>query len=370
MARRGVALPLAATRALLAAALLASCAAQSSCPVVPLAYPEGATLLPQLLDAGAGAIVDLRWLGADTGFVLALTSSGRLWRSVNGGLTWSDDTPKLAGALDNHGVAGIVVSERHATSRVLLVGYFSRSLDTTLMWSTTTSGYSYEQPCALVGGADHCVSAPASEDVVTVKPHPTAPDVLALLSQRRLCSGTSSSCFRRDVLVSTDFGHTWQSSLRRAASGQSVVGFIDVDWAPEARTQPAGALPSAALLATAYLTAEDQMQGVYWAGYWDKRGAQPYCSAAPRRVLTRTPAAQCTCSSAAITSRRTRCFAAAATPSKSCPTAGCAPAASRRPHVGWALRLPFVVCLRADLPGRGWQLRRAQQRGGRLVRDA
>jgi hypothetical protein len=259
---------------------------ESTCPVVPLLYPDGTNhLTPQLLDPTAGAVVDLRWLG-DSGNVLALTSSGHLWRSVNGGLTWSDDTSRLAGAAENRGVSAIVVSERHSGSRVLLVGHYVTGLATTLLWTTTTSGYTYEQPCALVGGSERCASAPIAEEVVLVKPHPTAPDVLALLSRRRTCTGQSAVCVHQDVWVTTDFAHTWQSSLQRAAAGGAatiVAGFIDFDWAPETQALPAaGALPSAALLATAYLSAEDQMQGVYWAGYWDKRGAQSRGSAALR----------------------------------------------------------------------------------------
>ena len=281
----------------LAAALLAVCGAQSSCPAVPLSYPDGAALTPQLLEPGAGAVVDIRWLGSDSGFVLALTSSGHLWRSVNGGLTWSDDTPRLAGAADNRGVAAIVVPERNP-SRALLVGHFNRSLATTLMWTTTTSGYTYEQPCALASGGASCTSAPPDE-VVLLKPHPVAPDVLALLSRRRTCNGQSSDCLRQDVWVTTDFAHTWQSSLQRAAAGgpaSAVAGFIDFDWAPETQPLPAGGgPPSAALLATAYLSADDQLHGVYWAGYWDKRGAQQQAAATPRRG-GRSPArrAQCT----------------------------------------------------------------------------
>jgi hypothetical protein len=108
---------------------------------------------------------------------------------------------------------------------------------------------------------------------VVIKPHPTAPDVVALLSRRRLCSGQSSACVRQDVWVSTDFARTWQSSLQRsAAGGSAIAGFIDFDWAPETQALPAGGgLPSAALLATAYLSADDQLHGVYWSGYWDKR---------------------------------------------------------------------------------------------------
>ena len=108
---------------------------------------------------------------------------------------------------------------------------------------------------------------------MAVKPHPTAPDVVALLSRRRVCGGQSSDCVRQDVWVSTDFARTWQSSLQRsAAGGAAIAGFIDFDWAPETQALPAGGgLPSAALLATAYLSAEDQLHGVYWSGYWDKR---------------------------------------------------------------------------------------------------
>lgn len=216
-----------ALRLALAAALLAACGAQSTCPVVPLAYPDGAPVLsPVLLDSSSGAVVDLQFLGADSGFALALTSGGHLWRSVNGGLTWSDDTPRLMGAAGNQGVAAIVVSASHP-SRVLLVGHYNHSLATTLLWTTTTSGYTYEQPCALGGGGESCASAPA-EEIVFVKPHPTAPNVLALMSRRRVCNGQSSDCVRQDVWVTTNFAHTWQSSLQRA--GSSVAGFIDADW--------------------------------------------------------------------------------------------------------------------------------------------
>jgi hypothetical protein len=155
MARRVAPLVLA-----LAAALLAACSAQGTCPAVPLLYPDGAAALAaQLFDPSAGALVDLRWL--EGGTVLALTSSGHLWRSSNGGLTWTDDTPRLAGAADNRGVAAIVVPERHSGSRVLLVGHYVGSLGTTLLWSTTTSGYTYEQPCVLAGGDARCRHAPA-----------------------------------------------------------------------------------------------------------------------------------------------------------------------------------------------------------------
>ena len=147
-------------RLALAAALLAACSAQGTCPAVALLYPDGgAALAPQLLDPGAGAVVDVKWL--ESGSVLALTSSGHLWRSSNGGLTWADDTPRLAGAADNRGVAAVVVPERHSGSRVLLVGHYVASLGTTLLWSTTTSGYTYEQPCVLAGGDARCRQAPA-----------------------------------------------------------------------------------------------------------------------------------------------------------------------------------------------------------------
>jgi hypothetical protein len=267
--------------ALALAVLLGAALAQAQyCPTLPLQLPPGAsTLAPFSADfdaGGASAIVDLRWLGADTGFVLALTSSGRLWRSVTGGRTWADDTPKLAGALDNRGVAAIVALAEPFAARVVLRGHYNASLRTTLLWTTDNHGYSWKSPCALRGSSADCVAAPAAGEasLISLKPHPIAGDTLAAMTRARPCTGYSSQCVLQDVWLSHDFGRSWESSLQRSAQGGDgtrVAGFIDFDWAPETHVAPAaGAQPSMALLATAYLSAADVARGVYFAGYWDK----------------------------------------------------------------------------------------------------
>jgi hypothetical protein len=255
--------------ALLAAAALHAAAQGGYCPSLPLSYPGGeGALAPAEFEPGAHTIVDLRWMGADSGFVLALTSGGRLWRSVNGGTVWSDDTARLLGALDNRGVAAIVSLERFPF-RVMFQGHFNASLRTTLMWATSDRGYTYHPPCAL-SASDGCVGAPTDAALVEVKPHPAAQDVLAAMSQARVCAGASAACVLRDVWTSLDFGHTWRSALAAAAAGgeaAAVAGFIDFGWAPAADASPA----SSTLLATGYTSADAQLHGVYFAGFWDKQ---------------------------------------------------------------------------------------------------
>jgi hypothetical protein len=254
------------------ALLTALLAAAQHCPTSPdTLAPE-----PHVFDergAGGSVLMDLRWLGTDSGFVLALTSGGRLWRSVNGGLSWADDTNRLLGAAENGGVAALVTLDT-APSRALIVGKYNSSLRQTLLWATSNHGYSWQQPCGVSRGAADCVAAPTDAPLLALKPHPQAPDVLMAMTRSRTCPGRSSTCVQQDVWVSTSFARAWTSSLQRSAQGgdaSAVAGFIDAAWAPEASVPaPPGAQPSNALLATAYLSAADRANGVYFAGYWDK----------------------------------------------------------------------------------------------------
>jgi hypothetical protein len=255
--------------ALLAALLAAGVAAQH-CPTSPVAVaPE-----PHVFDEAGGVLTDLRWLGADSGFVLALTSGGRLWRSVNGGLNWADDTKWLQGAAENGGVAALVALET-APSRAIVVGRYNATLRQTLLWSTSNHGYSWQQPCSLARGAADCVAAPTDAPLLALKPHPQAAAVLMAITRGGTCDGRSSACVLQDVWLSTDFSRTWTSSLQRAAQGgaaSAIASFIDAAWSPEASVPPPpGAQPSNALLATAYLSAEDRTNGIFYAGYWDVR---------------------------------------------------------------------------------------------------
>ena len=317
---RQMSFPARAWRRRLLAALAAAALAGAVAQTCPRSSASAVVLDPQEVETGApGTLMftDVRWLGADTGFVLALTAGGHLWRSVNGGLTWADDTPRLLGAAQSGGVASLVVLNT-APARVLIFGGYNASAaggaGATLLWATQNhgarlrcvparssarlllpptivpnphikiigpflvilpcAGYTYEQPCELSRGATDCVTSPSGGLLVSVKPHPRAPDVVAALTRTRSCFGISSSCVRQDVWTTTDFARTWSSALAHAAQGGStsaVVSFIDFDWSPEAWAPPAaGAQPSNAIIASAYLSAADQLNGLYWSGFWDK----------------------------------------------------------------------------------------------------
>ena len=54
-------------------------------------------------------VIDLQYLGPNRMVIMLLTSAGHIWRTQNGGATWSDDTIMLQGALSAGGVWRMIV---------------------------------------------------------------------------------------------------------------------------------------------------------------------------------------------------------------------------------------------------------------------
>jgi len=205
--------------------------------------------------------------------VLALTEQGSLWRSGDGGNSWTSETSNLLGSADaaltqlvlNRGIGAQTASQ---PQRVYLAGRYSSKYNATLLWSTTNGGVTYNQPCVVARGDASCISWPGgtgTSALVGIIPHPLLVDVALAITRTAVCRQSSAACIRQDLWVTRSGGHTWSNA---SATGD-LAGVIEAQWAPEASIPNS---PSRLkIFATAYMSDADRVAGVWFQGYWDKR---------------------------------------------------------------------------------------------------
>eukprot|EP00850_Spirogloea_muscicola_P018145 SM000163S02313 [mRNA] locus=s163:117559:130545:+ [translate_table: standard] len=175
-----------------------------------------------------GQLKDLQWVGADDKVVFAVTDNGHLWRSTDGGTTWSDQVKegKLEGAMDRPESKGpyeagpgveTLLPHPGDPSKIFLQG----SADT--HWISRDRGQTYTKvqgPAGYIG-------------FVTIRMHPTETDWMLVIAKRWDCwskvSAAHPSNCGDDLFVTLDFGENWQN-LTLAAQGR-ILGFTDFDWA-------------------------------------------------------------------------------------------------------------------------------------------
>ena len=225
-------------------------------------------MLQHLLEATFSGVVDLVWVNADQRSVLALTEAGRLWRSGDGGASWASETSTLLGASDA-ALSRLVLNRGAAAvwpQRVYLVGSYAARYNTTLLWSTTNGGVTYNQPCAVSRGEQTCVSWPGgtgTQSLVALLPHPGLADVALAITRSAVCPQSTAACVRQDLWVTRNGGHSWVN----ASAAGGLAGVVEAMWAPEA-TMPGST--SVRIFVTAYLSTADRVAGVWFNGYWDK----------------------------------------------------------------------------------------------------
>eukprot|EP00029_Vermamoeba_vermiformis_P005932 TRINITY_DN2198_c0_g1_i1.p1 TRINITY_DN2198_c0_g1~~TRINITY_DN2198_c0_g1_i1.p1 ORF type:complete len:785 (-),score=200.26 TRINITY_DN2198_c0_g1_i1:15-2369(-) len=175
--------------------------------------PPCASLLPMTITELDGVIKnDIIWSEDKQIAFFSTTFSnnrnGTLWRSTDGGLTWSNENPKLSGAdavwnLDGRGPAGGVYAiHRAATPNVFYFeGWGPR------MWVTQDFGVTYSQ---VYIGEQYAIEA--------VYPHPRREDLFLGVLSSSCCYQPCSDYCSADLVLFTGYGLLAGTTVRKYVS--------------------------------------------------------------------------------------------------------------------------------------------------------
>jgi sortilin len=199
------------------------------------------------------------------GRVILKLQNGQIEISKDNGKTYSDYTTLLSGFSDKEYVVDVILTQVQSDSSVknaILQGNKDRH------WATKDVGDSWIQPCGFQMANENgkCFKSPYAMSggtyddgwriVGTMVMHPgkhREDFVLAMVSRpecRRAHYDDSVVC-ANDLMVSQDFGQTWQNLT---AKTNDIVSFVDFDWGPDPDPTHTGT-PS--ILATVYTSTDD-----------------------------------------------------------------------------------------------------------------
>lgn len=172
------------------------------------------------------AVRDTQWVGPSDLLVFTYTEQGHLWRSKDGGVTWSDETD--AGKLEpprakvtaagthrpEPGVRGLLYTPL-SDKKVFFRGDFE------FHWLTEDGGDTYKQ----VRGPQGYLG------IMPVRFHPSESDWFLAMARRWACYVEDPKMRRGcadDLFLTKDFGKTWTNLTLKAQD--RILSFLDFDW--------------------------------------------------------------------------------------------------------------------------------------------